>query len=409
MTAQPSSSIAADAIDTLPLRSTRAVIDLDAIAGNVRIVREALAPGTALIAVVKGNGYGHGSTMVARVALEAGASMLAVATVGEAQVLRRNGASAPILALGPAHSSEFGSALEAGLTLTLIDAESIDALDRVACAHGVRAAVHLKIDTGMNRFGCEIADAPGLAQRIAAAPNLMLEGVFTHFAEADAETEHATCVQAGRFDKVLASIAETGISIPLRHAANSGASLRSRTFDYDAVRLGIAMYGLAPSADVPLLPGMRPAMTVRSRIARIHELRPGDRVSYGGTYVAEEPERVALIPCGYADGYSRSLSNRGWLGAAGTRLPIRGRVCMDQLIVGVPGGSALQVGDTVTLIGRGDDAAPAAGELAEMLGTINYEIATSVAARVPRVYLREGEVVAVEDLSGLRSAPSSEI
>jgi alanine racemase len=409
MTAKPSSALTADAIGTLPVRSTHAVVDLDAIAGNVQIVRHSLTPGTALIAVVKGNGYGHGSMMIARTALDAGASLLAVATLGEAEVLRRNGITAPILALGPVHPSEFGRALDARLMLTLIDAEAIDDLDRMAGARGVIAGVHLKIDTGMNRFGCEIAEAPALAQRIAASANLRLEGVFTHFAEADADTDSATCTQAARFDEALTAIAVAGIKIPLRHAANSAATLRSRAVDYDAVRLGIAMYGLAPSAKVPLLPGMRPAMTLRSRIARIHELRPGDRVSYGGIYVAEGPERVALIPCGYADGYSRALSNRGWLGAAGERLPIRGRVCMDQLIVGVPEGSLLQAGDTVSVFGHDGGSAPTADELAEMLGTINYEIATSVAARVPRVYVRAGEIVAIEDLSGLRQIASSEI
>jgi len=406
MTALQSSEIA-PAASTLALRSTHAVIDLDAIAGNVRIVREALDSRTKLIAVVKGNGYGHGSSMIARTALEAGASMLAVATVGEAQVLRRNGVDAPLLVLGPVNPAEFGLALEARAALTLIDPAAIDQLDRVAASLGVVTGVHLKIDTGMNRFGCAVEDAPALAHQIASAGNLGLEGVFTHFAEADAATDAVTRVQAARFDEALASISTAGIDVPLRHAANSAATLRSRAFDYDAIRLGIALYGLAPSSEVPLLPGMLSALTLRSRIARIHDLNPGDCVSYGGTYVAERCEQVALVPCGYADGYSRALSNRGWLGAGDERLPIRGRVCMDQLIVGLPEGSSLQVGDEVTLIGDGSDAAPTMDDLAAMLGTINYEIATSIAARVPRVYLREGNVVAVESLLGLQTYPEA--
>lgn len=402
MTAQPSSALAPDLAAVLSVRSTHAVIDLDAIAGNVRIVRESLSPGTALIAVVKGNGYGHGSTMIARTALEAGASMLAVATVGEGQVLRRNGIDSSILVLGPVNAGEFAQALQAGLMLTLIDEASIARLDQIAGDLGITAGVHLKVDTGMNRYGCAPDDAPVLARRIDDAPNLRLEGAFTHFAEADAETDEAARIQAGRFDDALAAIAAAGTQVPLRHAANSAATLRSRDFEYDAIRLGIALYGLAPSTDVPLLPGMRPALTLRSRIARIHDLNPGDRVSYGGTYVAAVPERVALVPCGYADGYSRALSNRGWLGAGDEKLPIRGRVCMDQLIVGLPANSSLQAGDLVTLIGDGSNAAPAADELASLLGTINYEIATSIAARVPRVYVYGGEVVALEDLSGLQ-------
>lgn len=402
MTVQPSRQLLFNTTEAPAIRSTHAVVDLDAIAGNVRVVGDSLTPGTMLIAVVKGNGYGHGSTMVARTALEAGAGMLAVATVGEAQVLRRNGIDADILVLGPVGAAEFATALQSRLSLTLIDAVSIDQLDRLAGSSGVQAGVHLKIDTGMNRFGCAIEDAPELALRIAGSANLRLEGVFTHFAEADAESDLVTRAQQTRFDRAIAAMLTAGVEVPLRHTANSAATMRSRDFDYGAVRLGIALYGLAPSSDVPLLPGMRPALTLHSRIARIHDLNPDDRVSYGGTYVAQHPERVALIPCGYADGYARALSNRGWLGAGDERLPIRGRVCMDQLIAGLPGGSSLGVGDAVTLLGDGSDAAPTAGDLASMLGTINYEIVTSLAARVPRVYVRGGEVVAIEDLAGLQ-------
>lgn len=401
----PSSVVSAtetqSSLQGVTARSTHAVVDLDAIAGNVRVVRESLNPGTALIAVVKGNGYGHGSVSVARTALDSGASVLAVATVGEAQVLRRAGIQAPILVLGPVNESEFTPALDAELTLTLADSESIDGLNSQAERRGQIAAVHLKIDTGMHRFGCGVDEAATLALRIDAASNLRLEGVFTHFAEADSESIDVTRRQACQFALALDAIGDAGVKILLRHAANSAATLRSREFDYDAIRLGVSMYGLAPSIEVPLLPGMRPAMTLRSRIARIHELKPGDRVSYGGTYIAEANERVALVPCGYADGYSRAHSNRGWLAAGATTLPIRGRVCMDQLIVGLSGDSELRVGDEVTLIGDGSGLAPTADAVAAALGTINYEVATSIAARVPRVYLRGGEIVAVEDLTGL--------
>ncbi|CAN5381233.1 alanine racemase [soil metagenome] len=380
------------------------MIDLDAIAENIRIVRESLTPGTGLMAVVKGNGYGHGSVCVSQAALDAGASMLTVATVGEALLLRRNGIEATILVLGPVNQTEYSAALDVDLDVTLIDAESIAEMNRVASESGRIAGVHLKIDTGMHRFGCRLDEAAELALQIDSAGNLRLDGVFTHFAEADAESFDATRQQAARFDRALAAIADAGVAIPMRHAANSAATLRSREFDYDAIRLGVAMYGMAPSDEVPLLAGMRPAMTLRSRIARIHELEPGDRVSYGGTYVAEVRERVALIPCGYADGYSRAHSNRGWLASGSETMPIRGRVCMDQLIGGLSEESDLRVGDEVILLGDGSDLAPTADSIAAALGTINYEVATSIAARVPRVYVRDGQVVAIQDLAGLSSS-----
>jgi alanine racemase len=397
LTSLASLAVSAD----LALRSTHAVIDLDAVAGNVSIVREALTPGTALVAVVKGNGYGHGATMVARTALESGAAMLAVATVGEGQLLRQRGLAGPILVLGPANASEFCAALEADLALALCDAPSIETFAVAAAERVVQAGIHLKVDTGMHRYGCSIDDAAGLAAQIAQNPHLRLAGVFTHFAEADAADDAATRRQVEGYQRAVAAIENAGIEIPLRHVANSAGTLRSRDFDCDAIRLGIAMYGLAPSSDVPLLPGMRPAMTLRSRVARIHELAPGERVSYGGTYVADAPERIALIPCGYADGYPRAVSNRGWAGAGDARLPIRGRVCMDQMMVGLPADSVIQVGDVVSLLGDGSDAAPTAEAIGADAGTINYEIVTRVSARVPRVYTRGAEIVAIEDMLGL--------
>lgn len=382
------------------LRSTRALIDLDVIENNVRIVRQSLTSGTNLIAVVKANGYGHGSVFVAKAALTAGASMLAVATVSEGVMLRRNGVRASILVLGPVDPSQLLAAIENSLTLTVNSISMAETINDLADESGRLTRVHLKIDTGMHRYGCAPADAATIATTISSMQHLLLEGVFTHFACADEADESTTLEQAARFDSCLAEIAGAGVDVPIRHAANSAATLRSRRYDYDAIRLGIALYGLAPSDDVDLLPGMKQALRLTSRIARLSELEPGDRVSYGGTYRAERAERVALIPCGYADGYRRSLSNAGWVAIGNVKLPIRGRVCMDQLTVGVPEGFEVSLLDEVTLIGNGDNAAPTATELAAQIGTINYEIGTSIAARVPRLYTKNGKVVGIEDLTG---------
>jgi len=382
------------------LRSTRAIIDLDALETNVRTVRQSLSPGTNLIAVVKANAYGHGSVFVARSALAAGASMLAVAATNEGVWLRRHGVRAPILVMGPVDDSQHLAAVENGLTLALHSIASAEHVNDIAEESGRTAHVHLKIDTGMHRYGCDPEDAAAIATAIAGMRHLWLEGVFTHFACADEADMAKTEEQAAIFDRCLAEITAAGVPVPMRHAANSAATLRSRRYDYDAIRLGTSMYGLAPSEHTILLPGMKPVLRLISKIARISDLEPGEGVSYGHTYVADKPERIALIPCGYADGYRRILSNRGWAAAGDERLPVRGRVCMDQLVVGLAADSNLAIGDEVTLFGDGSDAAPTADELAGLIDTINYEIATSIAARVPRVYMKTGQIVAIDDLTG---------
>jgi alanine racemase len=384
------------------VRPTRVNIDLDVIEANLGIVKRSLTPNTLVIAVVKANAYGHGAAFVAPAAIRAGASMLAVATVTEGIVLRREGVQSPILVLGPIDPSQYRSAVEHSLTLSIMDVGMVQPLDDIAEESGRTAHVHLKIDTGMHRYGCEPADAARIATAIAERRHLWLEGAFTHFAEADGEDEASALAQAERFDAALEEIAAAGVPVQMRHVANSAAALRSRRFDYDAIRLGIALYGLPPSSDVPLLSGMRPALTLTSRIARRIPLEPGDGVSYGGTYVAKERETAVLIPCGYADGYRRALSNRGWLAAGDLTLPVRGRVCMDQLVAGIPDGADLDVGDEVTLMGTGDDAAPTVVQLAEMLDTIPYEVVSTLSQRIPRLHFRHGECIGFEELTGIR-------
>lgn len=381
-------------------RATRALVDLGAYAANVRIVRDLLSRGTELLAVVKANGYGHGATAIARTALAAGATHLGVATVGEGAVLRRAGLTAPILLLGSIDPVEASAALRLDLQITV---GTVDLLDAVAAASRRLAlpnpaAVHLKVDTGLRRYGALPELAISLARRVAADPALALAGCSTHFAASDEADEAFTSEQATRFDRCLAELAEEGICPTRRHAANTGATLRSRRYDYDLVRMGIGLYGLPPSAEVGLAPGMRPVLTLRSRIARIVELAAGEAVGYGRTYRAPVAERVALVPIGYADGYRRGLTDRGWMGCGGRRLPVRGRVSMDQTVVGLPAGVECRIGDEVVVAGGdADDGAPSLTALAAMVGTINYELATGIAARVPRHYVRGGEVVAIED------------
>jgi alanine racemase len=390
---------------SVPGRSTRAVVDLDAIAGNLQRFRAGVSPSTRLMAVVKANGYGHGAVMVARAALDAGATDLAVATVDEGLQLRKSGIRAPILILGPIDDSEFAAAIAGNLSLVVASCETVRSLaSAVTSKSAPTVSVHLKIDTGMGRYGAPPALGAPIASLIASLPALHLAGTMTHFASADETDEATTLDQLGRFDATLEEIRGAGVDPGHLHVANSAATLRSRRYDRDMVRIGIAMYGIPPSSDIALWSGMKPALTLHSRVRRMNHLRSGDRVSYGGTYQAMGDESAALIPIGYADGYHRLLSNQAWMAIGDDSPRIRGRVCMDQTVVGWTSHVPVEVGAHVVVVGDGSDSAPTLAELAEIARTIPYELATSIAPRVPRIYIKNHHVVAVEDLAGLREA-----
>jgi len=374
-------------------RATRAVVDLDVLAGNVGAVRALLGPGTALMAVVKADGYGHGAVPVANVALASGAAALGVATVGEGSALRRAGIAAPILVLGAVDPGEVADALELGLDLTVATDELLSAVQAASRARIGRrpVGVHVKVDTGMRRYGAPPELAVALARRVAADPELSLAGLCSHFAAADEPDEEPTAAQAELLDIVVAELAAEGVRAKQIHAANSAAALRSSRYHHDLVRVGIALYGLPPAAGFALPGGFRPALTVRSRVTRLIDLAPGDTVGYGRTYRAARAERAALVPIGYADGFRRALSNRGWMDVGGERAPVRGRVSMDQTVVGIGGDRPVRVGDEVVVV-RGVEpaAAPSVVEIAETLETIPYEIVTTIGSRVPRTYVGPG-------------------
>jgi alanine racemase len=380
----------------LSRRATRALIDLDAVANNVRYFRRIAPPAAGVMAVVKANAYGHGAVMVGRAAVEAGAAWLAVATVDEGCQLRAAGLTAPILVLAASDPAEAPAAVRAGLTLAVAH---LDHAAAIAAAAGAEpASVHVEVDTGMRRYGVPTEAAPDLIARIVGLPGLRLGGVYTHFATADEADRSFVAVQRARFDAVLAAVRAAGIAIPLVHQDNSAAALTATGRAVDLVRIGISLYGLSPSSEVPAPPELRPVLSLRSRVARVFDLAPGDSVSYGRTFVADRPLRAALVPVGYADGYRRSLSNRGAMLLGGRRAPVLGRVCMDQTVIAMPDGVAARVGDEVVLIGAQGDDEITADDLAALAGTIGYEIATGLGARVPRVYRRGGLVVAEECL-----------
>jgi alanine racemase len=387
----------AGTVDPAGIRATRAIVDLDAIADNVRVLRRQLLPTCELLGVVKADAYGHGAPWVARAALDAGCSLLGVATIGECNTLRAHGIACRIILLGSLAEEQARSACRAGLEITIAGFELLAAVQRAVRESGIDEPipVHLKVDSGLRRYGAMTDVAVALAQRIAADPKLRLVGVCSHLASADELDEPFTDEQVAVFNRTLDSMQDAKIPIPARHVANSAAILTGTCVDLEVARAGIAMYGIPPSAQVGLLPGMRPAMRIESRVARLVPLLPGDTVGYNRTFRASRPMQGALVPIGYADGYRRSLSNRGWMGLAGNRAEVLGRVSMDQTVVSIPDEATVAVGDPVHILGHTNDGAPTALDLAELMDTNGYEVVVGVRRRVPRLFVRAGDVVAV--------------
>ena len=367
---------------------TYAAIDLDAIAHNVRVLKQHVGTGVTLIAVVKANAYGHGAVEVSRAVLRSGAERLAVARVEEAVALRHAGIGAPILVMNYTPCEAADIVVGLGLTVTVNEIEIAHALAARAEAHGCKVSVHVKVDTGMGRFGLPPRAVLPFLAKLSTLPALDVEGMFTHFAVADArstENRIYTRQQLATFLDVLQAVQAAGYSIRMRHAANSAATLALPESHLDAVRPGIAIYGLRPS-EMALPCTLRPALALRSRVARVHVLPTGASISYGRTYITDRPTPVALVPVGYGDGYHRLMSNRGAVLIKGRRAPIVGRVCMDQLVVNVTGIPGVQCDDEVVLIGRQGAAQITAEEVAAWGETINYEVVTSLLPRAARIY-----------------------
>jgi alanine racemase len=385
-------------------RPTVAIVNLDQLAANVRVLRGMIGEHTKLMSVVKADGYGHGSIPVARTALATGADELGVATVEEGIRLRHAGIEAPILVLGPIGAKERRRAIAHDLMLVVGEPSFAKALAADVRKSGRKGPVkvHLKIDTGMHRFGVSPDEAADLARVVDGLRELRIDGVMTHLACADSPDPSATERQASVFDRALAAIQKAGVEVRGLHLTNSPGTINFPRLHRDRVRIGTAMYGLKPDPGMELPEALRPVMTVHSRISRILDLQPGDRVSYGGTWTAEEPARVGLVAIGYGDGYDRTGSNRAWMEVRGTRAPVRGRVCMDQTLIGVPDDA--RPDDLVTVISDGrNGVAPGIDQLAEMYGTISYEIACGlVAPRLAHLYVKDARLVAITDLWGYR-------
>lgn len=372
---------------------THAVVDLDAYTQNIRVLRSIVGSDVALMAVVKADAYGHGAIECGRAAIEAGALMLGVARITEALYLRRAGLSCPIVLIGPPSIAEIPAALEHNITLSVGSRLAVDAV-RVAVGEGRTATVHVKVDTGMNRYGFSPQDVVDAIASLAGTDGVAVEGIFTHFSSADELDPAPTNRQIERFWSSVATLEARGLRPRYVHMANSAAILMGGLAGSNLVRSGIATYGLSPSDEVTVDARFRSVMSVRSVIARRGTLRSGEGVSYGQTYRATRDEDIAAVPVGYADGLPRRLRNQGWFVVGDQRAPIRGSVCMDQTVVSVP--SETSEGANVLVFGDGTSGEMTLDDIASMIGTVNYEVATRVMARVPRLYLRGGEPVAWE-------------
>lgn len=377
----------------LPGAVTWAEIDLDAIARNLQAFLRHLIPGVEVMAVVKANAYGHGALPVARLALQAGATRLAVHRLAEGLELRQAGIEAPILIMG--YTPPGGAALFARwkLTPSLITLDFARELSIQAQAIGQIIPVHVKVDTGMGRYGLLPAEVLEFVRSMHQLPGIVLEGLFTHFATADASDPTHTLAQLETFNQVVSLLDQHGLKPGILHAANSAAAIRYPQAQFQAVRIGIAMYGLKPSLEWEPPFHLYPALAFKSLVTRIRELPAGSAVGYGRTFVTQRPSRVALVPVGYGDGYHRSLSNKGLVLVGGQRAPLLGRVSMDQVVVDITHIPGVQQDDEVVLIGsQGEERIPAE-EVGALAGSLNYEVTTALLPRVVRVYLRNGKQV----------------
>ena len=351
-----------------------AEVSLGAVRHNVAEVLRRLPPGTEVFAVVKAGGYGHGAVPVAKAALDAGATRLAVATLDEAAPLRQLVAAERILVMGGLLRNEARSAAELGVAVNCSSSEMIDAF--AAAAGGEQVPVHLKVDTGMGRFGCRPDEARHLAEAITRSRNLRLAGTWTHFASADTDAV-MTQRQFDLFQRVLADI---GVDPGLRHACNSAGALRYPAMALDAVRIGIAMYGCEGD-------GLQPVLRLRAPVAQVKKLQPGDTVGYGATWRAARASLLATVAIGYADGVLRSRANTGWALVRGRRAPLAGRVSMDAISVDVTDIPGVETGDLATLIGEDGGERITAEMVAGWSGSISYEVLTAIGPRVHREYV----------------------
>ncbi|MBE6712123.1 MAG: alanine racemase [Ruminococcaceae bacterium] len=366
---------------------TYAEIEMDAILHNFDALSSLLPSEVKKMAVVKANAYGHGAVPVAR-ALEERADYFAVACIDEAAELRGAGIKKPILILGYTSPARYGELVEQDLTATLYDTDGAAALSQVALSRSKRARVHIAVDTGMGRIGFS-PDPAGADQaaRLASMKGLLLEGVFSHYACADEESLDSALEQEAKFDRFLALLEDRGLRPPLRHICNSAATLRMKR-KYDLCRFGISLYGYSPDPKMPLPLRLERAMTVKSKVIHVKTVEQGTPIGYGHTYVAPTRRRIATVSIGYADGYNRCISGKGYVLIGGVPAPVVGRICMDQMMVDVTSIPETKVGDEVTVMGKSGETEISAELLGEWANSFSYEVLCTFLPRVKICFVK---------------------
>ena len=371
----------------------KAVISLDAVEHNFHEMRKNIAQDTKMIAVVNANAYGHGAVQIAHLIQNYDYIWgFATATAEEALALRKAGVMKPILILGIVFDEYYPELVRNHIRPAVCEYEEARKLSAEAVSQGETVHIHIALDTGMTRIGfADIPESVEEIRKIAALPNLEIEGMFTHFARADEYDRSPAMVQLERYREFSERVAEAGVEIPLHHCSNSAGIIRVPEANLSIVRAGITIYGIYPSAQVETdIVRLAPVMELKSHVTYVKDVEPGTAISYGGTFAADRKLRVATVPVGYADGYPRQLSNKGWVLIHGQKAPILGRICMDQFMVDVTDIPDVCKGDEVTLIGRDGDEFISMDEMGELSGRFSYEFACDISTRVPRIYIKDG-------------------
>jgi alanine racemase len=375
-------------VQTEMYRSTYAEVNLQAIKDNFFALKKRIGEQSDVMPVIKANAYGHGVIPVANTVVAAGAKYLAVSSLEEALEIRYADITVPILIFGYVPIEFANLIVKYNLTVTVFDIQIIKELDRLAFSQQKTAKIHVKVDTGMGRVGItDVNQFKEIVQLVKNSPNVLLEGIYTHFACADEIDKSHTEQQHNKFKVYIVEAMQQLNYKLLIHASNSGAAIDTPELAYDYVRAGISLYGCYPSKHVDKEAViLKPAMELKTQIIFLKELDRGKHIGYGATYQTSKPAKIATLPVGYADGYNRLLSNRGYVLVQGQRAPIVGRVCMDQTIIDVTDIQNVKVGDEVVLFGEQNDARITVDEVADLVHTINYEVLCAISKRVPRIY-----------------------
>ena len=381
------------------IRQLWAEINLDNLAYNIHQVKKHIKKDTLIMAVMKANGYGHGSKEIAKVFLENGANRLGVAILDEAIKLRRANIQEPLMILGPTPRVQYEKIIENNLIQTIYSYDDAKVLSKIALELGKIATIHIKIDSGMGRIGF-LPNEKSIEEiiNILKLPNLYLEGIYTHFSNADERDKSNVRGQFKKYIELVNRLEEKGVNIKIKHVSNSASIIDLPEFNLDMVRPGIMLYGLYPSNEVNKETiKLKPVMTLKTKISNLKIVDKGVGISYGQIFKTEKPSKIATLPIGYADGYTRILTGKAEVFIDGQRAKVVGKICMDQCMIDVTHIENVNIGDEIVIFGYGKDGYPSVDEIGEKIGIINYEVVSTLGRRVPRVYISNGEIISIEN------------